>query len=225
MNSSTVGFKTSSADLHKKSPRIFLFSLITAIICTFTILIVPFPVHEVNKETITVPPVVITLQNIPETRHIIRSPAPPKPLITPGLPIEVEDEIIPDDITIEDTYLDLDAVPNTPSFVLVPDTGVKTEESEIFEYYAVEEKPQRINNVVPVYPPMAERAKLQGRVTLRVLVNKAGDVDSVHVESGLKIFHESAIEAAKATRFTPAKQNDRPVACWVIIPYTFVFQE
>ena len=142
MNTSTVGFKTPSADLHKKSPRIFLFSLISAVIGTVVLLNVPFPVHESSNEAFTVPPVVITLQNIPETRHIVRSPAPPKPFITPGLPVEVDDEIIPDDITIEDTSLDLDSAPDAPSVILVPDSGASAEESEIFEYYAVEEKPR-----------------------------------------------------------------------------------
>lgn len=132
---------------------------------------------------------------------------------------------MPDDITIEDTSLDLEAFPDAPQVVMVPETGASEEEDEIFEYFAVEEHPEPIKNVIPVYPPMAKRANIHGTVTLRVLVNKEGIVDSVKVEKGLKIFHQSAIDAAKATKFRPAKQNDRPVVCWVIMPFTFVIEE
>ena len=225
MKHSIIGFKIPSADLHKKSPRIFAICLIIAAITTFVLLIAPLPEQEAVETKYTPPPVVIQLQNIPKIRHTVRTPAPPKPFITPGLPVEVDDEIMPDDITIEDTSLDLEASPETPQVVMVPDTGAGEEEDEIFEYYAVEEQPERINNVMPVYPPMAERANIHGMVTLRVLVNKEGAVDSVKVEKGPKIFHQSAIDAATATKFKPAKQNDRTVACWVIMPFRFVIQE
>ena len=225
MRPSTIGFKIPSADLHKKSPRIFIICLIIAGIATFVLLLAPLPEQEAVEVTFTPPPVVIQLQNIPKTRHTVRSPAPPRPFIAPGLPVEVEDEIMPDDITIEDTSLDLEAFPEAPQVVMVPETGASEEEEEIFEYFAVEEHPEPLTNVIPVYPPMAKRANIHGTVTLRVLVNKEGVVDSVKVEKGPKIFHTSAIDAAKATKFRPAKQNDRPVACWVIMPFRFIIEE
>ncbi len=76
-------------------------------------------------------------------------------------------------------------------------------------------------NIVPEYPDMAKRAGIEGTVTLKVLVNKTGVVDSVEVIDGPSVFRESAVEAGKATKFTPAKFNDRPVACWVIMPFKF----
>jgi len=220
MTSSTIGFKTASADLHRKSPWIFIVSLIVSGTLTFVMLVMPLPERKKMTAPVRPVPVVIHLRNIPPTRHIVRAPAPPRPFITPAIPVETH-EIIPDDITIELTSEDTDVTPDLPSVLLVQDTGAAEEENEIFEYFAVEEEPQRINAVKPEYPPMASRANIEGTVFLRLLVNREGAVDSVKVEKGPKVFHASAVKAARSTNFKPARQNDRPVSCWVIISYKF----
>ena len=220
MGFSTVGFKNPSADLHKKSPGIFLLCFIFSILFTAIIIIVPIHNKYSSENKIEVPPVIIHLKNIPETRHRVVLPAPSIPFNPSGAVVEVDD-MLPDDVTIEDTILERDAAPEVPSAILVPSVGAAMEENEIFEYFAVEEVPKRIENILPEYPPMAKRAGIEGTVTLKVLVNKTGVVDSVEVLNGPSVFQEPAVEAAKATKFTPAKFNDRPVACWVIMPYKF----
>ena len=223
MRTSTVGFKIPAADLHRKSPRIFFISLTVSAVATFFILIAPLPEEKAIEKQYTPPPVIIQLQNIPQTRHAVVRPAPSRPAIPSGQVIEVND-IMPDDVTIEDTARDVQSLPPAPAVEAVAGTGAAKEENEIFEYYAVEEQPVRLNSVVPEYPPMAERAGFQGTVFLRLLVNKSGSVDSVIVEKGPEIFRESAIKAARATTFKPARQNDRPVACWVILPFRFIIE-
>ena len=96
---------------------------------------------------------------------------------------------------------------------------------EVFEFSTIEEKPTKINSVTPEYPLIAKRGGIEGTVYVKVLVNKKGLVDSVEVTKGPKVFHKSAIEAARATRFIPAKLNKKPVSCWVIMPYRFVLQD
>ncbi len=175
------------------------------------------------------PPVIIHLQDIPETRQFVRTPAPPKPFIPNALPIEMDiNDVLPDAITIEDTKLDLMAAPVAPPAILVPEGGepgiqsAAVEEAEIYEYFSVEEPPKRKNAVAPVYPEMAKRAGIEGTVYLKALVNSKGVVDSVEVQSGPSIFHKSAIAAAEAATFIPARQNDKPVSCWVVMPFRFV---
>ena len=220
MNVSTVGFKNPSADLHKKSPGIFLLCLIVSILFTTIVIIVPIPHKDSFVDKIEVPPVIIHLKNIPETRHRVVLPAPSIPFNPSGAVVEVDD-ILPDDVTIEDTILELDAAPEVPSAILLPSVGAAREENEIFEYFEVKEVPKRIEEILPVYPVIADRYGIEGTVTLKVLVNKIGAVDSVEVISDPSVFDKSAVEAAKATKFTPAKFNDRPVACWVIMPFKF----
>lgn len=222
MNSSIVGFKTRSADLHRKSPAIFMASLIFSLILTVVVIHTPLPEKKNPEHKIEVPPVIIMVENIPKTRHLVSTPAPAKPYVQGSLPIEVDDEIMPDEITIEDTNLELNAAPPTLPFSLVPEEGTTVEEDEIFEYFAVEEEPKILNTVIPEYPKFAERAGIEGTIHLKVLVNKKGLVDSVKVIKGPKIFHKPSIDAANKTTFIPAKQYDKPVACWVIMPFKFI---
>ena len=221
MKISTVGFKIKAADLHRKSPRIFWASLIVSIAATGIMIQLRLP-HKPHEETVPdIPPVIIHLENIPETRQRTRIPAPAKPFIYGALPIPVEDELLPDEITIEKTVLDMDAVPGAPPAVLIPDIGAHTEEEEVYEYFAVDEPPKRLKAIAPIYPPMAERAGIEGSVTMKILVNSKGHVDSVVVVDGPKVFHSASVKAAKKSTFSPERHNDKPVACWLIMPFRF----
>lgn len=222
-------FQLTNRGLHSRSPQIFLVCLAGALFLTALLLTLPLPLPDSDSRKASPPPVIIQLQNIPETRQVFRTPAPSKPFIPDALPI-ASDDLVPDTITIEDTKLDLSEAPAAPPAILVPGSGgtaapsAAAEESEIYEYFNVEEPPKRSGAVQPDYPEMARRAGIQGTVMLKVLVNTKGLVDSVEVQSGPSVFHKSAIAAAKATRFDPARQNDRAVPCWVIMPFRFVSQ-
>jgi protein TonB len=217
------------SDLHRQSPRIFLVCFLAAMMFTALIITLPLPRIDSAERKVTPPPVIIRLQNIPETRQVMRTPAPPKPFIPNALPIATDD-ILPDRITIEDTKLDLTEAPVAPAAILMPDSGAggggvpsaAQDEQEIYEYFSVEEPPKRKNTVTPEFPEMAQRAGIEGTVLLKVLVNRTGSVDSVEVQSGPSIFHKPAIAAAKATSFTPARQNDKAVSCWVLMPFRFM---
>jgi len=84
--------------------------------------------------------------------------------------------------------------------------------------------PVPIRKVIPVYPGMAERAGLTGDVVVRVLVDRLGRVhDAVIVTCSTPGvgFEESARDALKQWIFTPAIQNDHPVAVWINVPVHF----
>jgi len=228
-NESIVPHKVPSADLHRKSPWIFLVSLGISLVLTVPLLFFPFYGHESGGKKFTPAPVIIMLQNIPETRQVLRTPAPPKPFIPSAQPIASEKTAAPEAVTIPDTKLDREAVPQAPPALLVPDKGgadtlksAAAAEKSIYEYLEVKEPPKRIRTVVPEYPEMASRAGIEGTVYLKVLVNSKGLVDSVEVQRGPKIFQNSAIKAAQFTTFAPARQNDKAVACWVILSFRFV---
>ncbi|MCD6308515.1 MAG: energy transducer TonB [Candidatus Latescibacteria bacterium] len=221
---SIIGFKKSTADLHRLSPYILTVSLVLSAAVTAVLLTGSWMKEAVRGETVEKPPIVIQIEDIPETIHRVQAPAPKL-----SIPLEVDDDFMPDDITIENTDLDLAEV-STPSpppsiDIALPEGGVEAAEDEIFEYFSVEEKPRRLTTVIPRYPEMAERAGIEGTVYLKLLIAKTGDVDSVIVVKGPEIFQSSAIEASKKTRFSPAKNNDKPVPCWVILPFTFKMEK
>ncbi len=93
-------------------------------------------------------------------------------------------------------------------------------------FIAVEVEPQvdlpKLQGLVN-YPEMARRAGVEGKVVLRVLVDKNGNAKRVIVESSdNKLLDKEAIEAIKKYgKFEPAIQNKQPVTCWVSIPIVF----
>ena len=89
---------------------------------------------------------------------------------------------------------------------------------------AVEVEPKVINKVQPIYPELARRANVEGTVFLDILVDKEGKVRKVEVlkASGTNVgFEEAAKEAVKQWVFSPAIQNDKPVAVWMTLPVKF----
>ena len=146
-------------------------------------------------------------------------PDPPLPLERPKIPLETEDEDVPDDVTIADTELDFDApVVDIPPPLQKGDVEV---EEEILEFWIVEQKPELIKFVNPVYPEMARRAGLQGQVLVAFIVTREGRVVEPQVLKGPEIFRAAALEAVRQFQFKPAMQNDRGVAVRMTIPIRF----
>jgi eukaryotic-like serine/threonine-protein kinase len=67
-----------------------------------------------------------------------------------------------------------------------------------------------VSSPPPVYPPVARSAHIQGEVTLHAIISKTGTVKTVEPVSGLKIFHESAVNAVQQWRYTPYLVNNVP---------------
>ncbi|MCE5249711.1 TonB family protein [bacterium] len=222
-STSIIGFKNPRADLHKRSPRILLGSALVTIIAIGFGLNIPIVKQEKLEKKVKTPPVIIQLENIPETRQRVTAPAPKL-----AMPLEVSDDVSLDDVTIDDTSLDLNApVSNEVKPVIIPEAVVEKApvEEEIFEFFAVEEQPERIGEVAPAYPEEARKAGVQGTVFVRALVGKNGAVEKAEVMKGPELLKDAAIQAAMKTTFKPAKQNDMPVKCWVQMKYTFELEQ
>ncbi|HDH99776.1 MAG: energy transducer TonB [Candidatus Latescibacterota bacterium] len=165
--------------------------------------------------------VIIQVEEVPETRREVRRPPPPP---RPSVPIvEAEGERVSEDVTIGETELDLQEVPPPPPAPPPEPAEVvpSGEEEEIVEFWHVEVKPQLIEMVVPEYPEIARRAGIEGTVFVKILVGKDGRPEEVKFLKGPEIFREVALDAARRFLFSPAKQNDRPVKVWVVVPIQF----
>ena len=218
-----VGFKNPRADLHRKSPRYFWISAVISSVCIAVFLHTPLIKKEKLEKVTKKPPVIIKLENIPETRQQVTAPAPKL-----GMPMEVSDDIMLDNVTIEDTSLDMTVSDSPPVKPIIVEEEIVEEapvEEEIFEFFAVEEQPVRVQEVAPVYPEAAQRAGIQGTVFVRALVGTNGSVEKAEILKGPDLLHQAAIDAALATKFTPAKQNDMPVKCWVQMRFAFELEE
>ena len=90
------------------------------------------------------------------------------------------------------------------------------------DFVPVEKMPEIVRRVEPKYPELAIRAGLEGKVFVKIWVDKEGKVKQVIVQkSDAEIFNEAAVEAARQFVFTPAYMNNGPVAVWVSVPFKF----
>ncbi len=80
-----------------------------------------------------------------------------------------------------------------------------------------------LQNPPTAYPVMSKRRGDQGRVLLRVFVSTSGVAERIEVResSGHERLDGAAREAVLGWRFAPARQGEKPVAAWVLVPITF----
>ncbi len=85
---------------------------------------------------------------------------------------------------------------------------------DVFTPYEVEPKPT--TPISPEYPELARKAGIEGTVFVRVLIDKDGRVRDTILARGVGAgLDEAAMDAIRRTIYTPAIQNNRPVAVWV----------
>jgi len=90
------------------------------------------------------------------------------------------------------------------------------------EFVPYEDQPVLVERPQPVYPELAQMAKIEGTVIVKVLVGKDGKVKDAIIGKGVNgILDQAALDAAKNAVFRPAMQNKKPVAVWVAIPFKF----
>lgn len=76
----------------------------------------------------------------------------------------------------------------------------------------------------PPYPIMAKQARVQGTVSVQILVSEEGKVMSAQVVNGNPMLSIAAKDAAMRARFTPTILNGQPVKIQGVITYNFVLQ-
>ena len=90
------------------------------------------------------------------------------------------------------------------------------------DFVPCEKFPEIVVRATPVYPELAIRANLEGKVWVNILVDKQGKVkNAIIAKSNQEIFNEAALKAAMQYSFTPALQNNKPVAVWIVVPFKF----
>jgi TonB family protein len=68
-----------------------------------------------------------------------------------------------------------------------------------------------LNKVVPVYPPAAKKAKIQGKVELDAVIGTDGNVENLRVISGPQELQQSALDAVRQWTYKPYLLNGDPV--------------
>jgi len=84
--------------------------------------------------------------------------------------------------------------------------------------------PHKIVDVPPVYPPVAQRARIEGVVILEAVIDAAGRVASVRVLRSIALLDQAAVDAVTLWRFTPALLNGEPVPVVMTVTINFNLQ-
>ena len=69
-----------------------------------------------------------------------------------------------------------------------------------------------IRRVEPIYPELAKKARVQGKVTLRIAVTEEGSVSDVSVIEGHPLLDDAAINAVRQWKYSPTFLNGKPVS-------------
>jgi periplasmic protein TonB len=184
--------------------------------------------------------------------HEVRKPEPPKPPPPPEKPKPIKPSKIPppnqdvpppkqpqeppkpvfgvteDSVTQGDSGMSV-RVGNTlmkePEKKLTDPNQVKPYSgSRDYEAYELDRPPRPVKTIDPEYPTMARRTGKVGRVVLRILITKTGQVAQVKVIQGPGTglgFEEAAVAAVKQWRFSPPTVHGTPVDVWADLPIRF----
>ena len=68
-----------------------------------------------------------------------------------------------------------------------------------------------IQEVKPIYPPMAKMARVQGTVVLAAVISKQGTIENLKVISGHPMLIQSAVDAVQQWRYKPYLLSGEPV--------------
>ncbi|MBI5731708.1 MAG: energy transducer TonB [Ignavibacteriales bacterium] len=150
--------------------------------------------------------------------------APP----TVGVPVPVPDEQAPPEATIATQQeMSQQAAPALGNDIggqtqITQDIKIEDDEPGMDAFVAVEKYPEMVVAKTPEYPEIAKRAGITGRVYVKVLVDKEGKPRrAVVIKTDSDLFNDAAIAAAMKSAFTPALQNNHPIAVWIVLPYKF----
>jgi periplasmic protein TonB len=158
------------------------------------------PRPQVRPEPVTPPPVLVAREDAP-TPIVAPAPSPepvpePVPVVLPAPTPEPAKQVAAAPVVVQ----------APPAPILPPRFDA--------DY---------LDNPAPSYPPLSRRLREHGRVLLRVYVSPEGGATRVEIResSGYDRLDKAAQDTVQRWRFVPARQGDKGVAAWVLVPISF----
>ena len=240
MKTRTVNNLLSEPVLNRLAHKYTSFGLVLAVVLHLTFVGAFWTSEYFSRSTdtgmiVTLPPINLGNQPKPIGEENIPNIVAAGPAVRPdkGIPVPVPEASVSIDKTIaSQTDYDHEGTDKTEggngNGVDLSGT-LKVPEAELpppDTFRPVQRLPQIVKQVLPEYPELAQRVGLEGRVTVKLWVDKAGIPHQASVlTSDGEMFNQPAIDAAMQYRFTPAIMNNGPVSVWVTIPFVFKLRQ
>ncbi len=176
------------------------------------------PVVQMQVSDLAAPPP-LSQDTPPPQVQVTPAAAPP----AAAIPVPVPDAEAPQEQTIM-TQEEIST--STPGVAETGDGPIVVAPSDddmpkFGDYVYVEELPEAVTRVPPIYPDLAREAGVDGTVMVQALVGKDGKVKDVRVVKSIPMLDENAKSAVRQWVFKPALSNNKPVAVWVGVPVKF----
>jgi protein TonB len=84
--------------------------------------------------------------------------------------------------------------------------------------------PNKVKNVPPVYPPIAQSARVQGVVIIEATIGTNGKVTDARVLRSIPLLDQAALDAVRQWEFTPTLLNGVPVPVIMTVTVNFTLQ-
>ena len=84
--------------------------------------------------------------------------------------------------------------------------------------------PSKIKHVNPVYPPIAQSARVQGVVIIEATIGPDGRVKDARVLRSIPLLDQAALDAVRQWEFTPTLLNGVPVPVIMTVTVNFTLQ-
>jgi protein TonB len=82
-------------------------------------------------------------------------------------------------------------------------------------------EPKKIKDQKPVYPQIAQTAKVQGIVIIEATIGKDGSVKDAKVLRSVPLLDQAALDAVRQWKFTPTLLNNVPVEVVMTVTVNF----
>ncbi len=84
--------------------------------------------------------------------------------------------------------------------------------------------PQKVKHVNPVYPPIAQSARVQGIVIIEATIGPSGAVQDAKTLRSIPLLDQAALDAVRQWVFTPTLLNGVPVPVIMTVTVQFTLQ-
>jgi len=163
-------------------------------------------------------------------------PVPDEPDTPPEIdeivePMEVLDEVVPNDAPTNDLGIDIGdmaAGEGPGGFIMdIPKFGRRGKSSgddeDSMEGAGGSEAPSPTLKTQPIYPSTLLKKGIGGKVLITAVISTSGQVVKANIKgsSGYSELDNSALQAVLKWKFKPGKRNGKDVQATCIIPYTF----